>query len=142
MKIDLTLKTEIVTTSGVFTFEYLKKRDDFKHLLMELKNNSIVGFSPCFYTLGETLPQIIIAKKFAEQDGQVIFFSHGGLYEKFVKSEGFKVIKLKEMKYIETFKNITNREKLSIEKRHMIVYNPETLGQLVESQISAYNESN
>ncbi len=84
----------------------------------------LVGFFPLFYNLAETGRALLIAKRYKEIGGKVIFFSHGGEYEKLAKKMGFKVEKVEPIysddfidllwksSRLETFKNPFNCKNL------------------------------
>ena len=52
----------------------------------------LIGFFPLFYNLAETGRAVLIAKRYLEQGGKAVFFSHGGKYEYLAKDIGCKVI--------------------------------------------------
>ena len=54
----------------------------------------LVGFFPLFYNLAETGRAVIIAKRYMEQGGRAIFFSHGGEFEKLAQERNFDKVKL------------------------------------------------
>lgn len=54
----------------------------------------LVGFSPSSSNLAETGRAVMIAKRYRELGGKVIFFSHGGKYEFLVRDNGFQIIKV------------------------------------------------
>ncbi len=64
----------------------------------------LVGFINLFYNFGETCRSVLIAKRFIELGGNVIFFSHGGRYEYLAEKIGCKVVRIKPIyteKYID-----------------------------------------
>jgi len=58
------------------------------------KEKPLVGFFPLFYNLSESGRAVLVAKRFAELGGKVIFFSHGGEYEYLAKDLGFEIVKV------------------------------------------------
>jgi len=61
-----------------------------------------IGFSPCFFSMGETLPHIKIATLFKKSGYDIVFFSHGGKFEQLSKS--FELIQLSPLSWIEARK--------------------------------------
>lgn len=55
----------------------------------------LVGFFNLFYNYGETCRAILIAKRYIELGGNVIFFSHGGEYEHLAEEIGCKIVRVK-----------------------------------------------
>lgn len=53
-----------------------------------------VGFFPAFFNLGETQRLVQIARHFVKLGGEVVFFSHGGIYEWLAREEGFEIINI------------------------------------------------
>lgn len=51
----------------------------------------VVGFFPAFPNLAETSRLVRTAEKYREMEGQAVFFSHGGVYEKLATDSGFSV---------------------------------------------------
>lgn len=90
--------------------------------------------------MGEILPQLKIAKKYVEKGGKGIFFSHGGGYEHLAEESGFEVVKLKYLRW-KKVRIGGNREKMPVEKRYLITYNKNTIGELVESEIEAFKKA-
>lgn len=62
------------------------------------KSNSIskqlIGFFPSSSNLAETGRAVMIAKRYRELGGKVIFFSHGGKYEFLIEENNFKIVKV------------------------------------------------
>lgn len=59
------------------------------------KKIPLVGFFPPFVNLAEAGRAVMIAKRFRELGGRVIFFSHGGKYEFLARDNGFEIVKVK-----------------------------------------------
>jgi UDP:flavonoid glycosyltransferase YjiC (YdhE family) len=90
------------------------------------KNLPIIGSFPLFYNLAETGRAVLIAKKYMERGGKVIFFSHGGEYEYLAEEIGCDVVKVKPIysdefidllwksSRLETFKNPFNKKNLRV----------------------------
>jgi len=90
--------------------------------------------------MGETLPQVKIARKYIEKGGEVVFFSHGGKFEHLAKEIGCEVIKLKDLAWRDAMARV-DILKIPVEKRHFMVYNKKTIGLLVESEIEAFKKT-
>ena len=106
----------------------------------KIKDKPLVGFFPCFYTMGETLPQVKIAKKYIEKGGEGIFFSHGGKYEHLAEEIGCEVIKLKGLEWRKAMAEV-DIFKIPVEKRQFLAHNKKTIGPLVESEIEAFKKT-
>ncbi len=61
-----------------------------------------IGFFPCFFSMGETLPHIKIATLFKKSGYDIVFFSHDGKFEHL--SESFELIQLSPLSWIEARK--------------------------------------
>ena len=55
----------------------------------------LVGFFNLFYNYGETCRAVLIAKRYIELGGNVLFFSHGGEHEHLAEEIGCKVVRVK-----------------------------------------------
>ncbi len=94
--------------------------------------------------MGETLPQVKIARIYIKNGGKAIFFSHGGKFEHFAKEIGCKVVKLSDLawkKIIEEMKRKGKFEKISFEKLLFKAYKKEIIGPLVEEEIEAFKNT-
>ena len=89
--------------------------------------------------MGETLPQVKIAKKYIEKGGEGIFFSHGGKYEHLAKEIGCEVIKLKGLEWRKAMAEV-DIFKIPVEKRQFLAYNKKTIGH-VESEIEEFKKT-
>ena len=66
----------------------------------EIKLNTekpFIGFFPCFYSMGETIPLIKIAKSYMDLGGKAVFFSHWGEYEYLVEDIRCRVVRLNDI---------------------------------------------
>jgi len=61
---------------------------------MPEKHKPLIGFFPLFFNLAETGRSVIVAKRYIEQGGRAVFFSHGGGYEKLAEDIGCEVIRV------------------------------------------------
>lgn len=107
------------------------------------KEKPLVGFFPYFYSAGETIPLIKIAKSYIYLGGEVVFFSHGGEYEYLAKENGLKIIRLqttnnffKEKKPIKKIK-----EKIPIEKLLYKKFSKEFIMCSVKEEIEAFRKT-
>jgi len=98
----------------------------------------LVGFFPLFYNLAETGRALLIAKRYVEQGGKAVFFSHGGQYESLVKEHGFEVIRVEPI-YSQEF--IDDLWKFSRLEKTGSPFPLQILKTHVEHEISAYNKA-
>ncbi|UCH72263.1 MAG: glycosyltransferase family 1 protein, partial [Thermoplasmatales archaeon] len=68
----------------------------------------LVGFFPVFYNLSDTARLIMIAKRYRKIGGKVIFFSHGGKYEKMARDSGFEIIGVKPIMSDSSIESVWN----------------------------------
>jgi len=100
-----------------------------------------IGFFPEFDILGETYPLIKIAQKCQKLGADVVFFSHGGRYEKLVTNKIIKIIKIKpkltfinKTKYpgIEFIKNHSDEELLKVISDEVKFFKKENVDVIVQ----------
>ncbi len=98
----------------------------------------IVGFFPLFYNLAETGRAILVAKRYVELGGEVVFFSHGGEYEQLARELGYKIIQLDPIFTEESIKRI-----VSINRREKkgIAYAEDFLRESVKNEVLAYKKT-
>jgi UDP:flavonoid glycosyltransferase YjiC (YdhE family) len=101
-------------------------------------NRPLVGFFPLFYNLAETGRALLIAKRYVEQGGKVVFFSHGGKYESLVKEHGFEIIRVKPI-YSEEF--IDDLWKYSRLEKTGSPFPYQILKKHVDHEISSYKQA-
>ena len=89
--------------------------------------------------MGETLPQVKIAKRYIERGGKGIFFSHGGKFEHLAEEIGCEVIRLKDLAWKDAMVGV-DRSKTTMEKQQFIVYNKKTIGKFVKGEVEAFKE--
>jgi len=89
--------------------------------------------------LGETLPQVKIAKKYIKKGGKAIFFSHGGKFQHLAQEIGCDVVKLKNLGWKDAMVGV-DRSKTSFERQQFIVYNKKTIEPIVKSEIEAFKK--
>jgi len=101
-------------------------------------NKSLVGFFPLFFNISETGRAVLVAKRYQELGGKVIFFSHGGEYEYFAKDLGFDIVGVKP----HLTEDIINRYFLIArgEKKGEI-YPNSFLSESVENEIKVFEET-
>ena len=98
----------------------------------------LVGFFPLFYNLAETGRAILVAKRYVEQGGKVVFFSHGGEYEKLAKENGFKIIRINPI-YTKEF--IDDLWKYSRLEKRGAPFSYQVLKDHVENEIKAFKKT-
>lgn len=107
------------------------------------KEKPLIGFFPCFYSIGETIPLIKIAKSYIELGGQAIFFSHQGEYEYLAEQLGCKIIYLHEI-----LENLSNQGKqmfiqgTPIVQNLKTIYNQASIENAVAEEIRAFTNTN
>jgi len=112
---------------------------------IEIKQNiekPFIGFFPCFYSMGETIPLIKIAKSYMELGGKVVFFSHWGEYEYLAEDIGCRVVRLNDIleglsdEGKEMFKGGASLTKMIIN-----TYAKENIEKSVSEEINAFTKS-
>ena len=98
----------------------------------------LIGFFPLFYNLAETGRAILVAKRYVEQGGKVVFFSHGGEYEKLAKENGFKIVRINPT-YTKEF--IDDLWKYSRLEKRGAPFSYEVLKEHVENEIKAFKKT-
>ncbi len=101
-------------------------------------NRPLVGFFPLFYNLAETGRALLVAKRYVEQGGKAVFFSHGGQYESLVKEHGFEIVRVEPI-YSEEF--IDDLWKYSRLEKTGPPFPLPILKTHVEHEISAYKQA-
>jgi UDP:flavonoid glycosyltransferase YjiC (YdhE family) len=99
-----------------------------------------VGFFPSFSNLAESGRAVMIAKRYRELGGKVIFFSHGGKFEFLAKNNGFKIIKVKPViseKIIKEYYKVISFETF----RSKTLFNEDWLIESVEEEIAAFKKT-
>lgn len=102
----------------------------------------LIGFFPVFYSIGETIPLVKIAKLYIKNGGKAVFFSHGGKYEYLARDINCEVIKLRFLweGYIDKGKKMVEK-KAPFEKIIFKVYRKEIIGILVEEEIEFFKKT-
>jgi len=98
----------------------------------------LVGFFPLFYNLAESGRAILVAKRYIEQGGKAIFFSHGGEYEKLTREIECKIVKVDPIyseKFIEDLWKYSRLEKMGAP------FPKKILKEHVEAEIEAYKKT-
>ncbi len=98
----------------------------------------LVGFFPLCYNLAETGRAILVAKRYVELGGRVIFFSHGGKYEHLIEDFGYDMIRVKPL-----YSEESSREIMSINRgeKKGISYPESFIRESVKEEIIAYKKS-
>jgi UDP:flavonoid glycosyltransferase YjiC (YdhE family) len=104
------------------------------------KQMPLVGFFPGTSNLADTGRAIMIAKRYKELGGRVIFFSHGGKYEFLIQNNGFKMIRVKPIvtdEQMEEYFRIIAGKALNSE----LLIGEEWLLKNVEEEIAAFKKT-
>ncbi|KYK21700.1 hypothetical protein AYK21_00550 [Thermoplasmatales archaeon SG8-52-2] len=107
-------------------------------------NKPIVGFFPCFTSIGEALPLLKIAKIYQKKGGKLIIFSHGGKFEHLSKDIDCKLIKLKRItweKKIDELRKKGKIDKIPYEKILFAVYDKNLIESFVKDEIQAFKKA-
>ena len=98
----------------------------------------LIGFFPLCYNLAETGRALLVAKEYKKVGGDVIFFSHGGEYEKIIRKNDFKILSVKP-KYSKDF--IDDLWKYSRIEKIGAPFSEKQLEEHIESEIKAYKKT-
>jgi UDP:flavonoid glycosyltransferase YjiC (YdhE family) len=109
--------------------------------IIQGKEKQTIGFLPCFFSIGETLPIVKLARAYIRKGGKTLFFSHGGGFEHFATDIGCKIISLQELPWKSVLQSI-DIHKLTYEQQLFTVYSKEVIDRLVEEEIHMFNEYN
>jgi len=102
----------------------------------------LIGFFPCFSSMGETIPLVKIAKLYMELGGKAIFFSHTGKYEYLAENIGCKVVRLGNLmgecpdELVQLYKEGVPFEKIMIRQ-----FKKGIIERAVEEEIEAFTKS-
>jgi len=102
---------------------------------------SVVGFFPNFFSIGETIPLLKIAKSYNEMGGKIVIFSHGGKFEYIAKEQGLDIINLHNY-----WKNFFYEGKKMVDKKQPFeklfykVYGEESLRSIVQDEIDTFKK--
>jgi UDP:flavonoid glycosyltransferase YjiC (YdhE family) len=98
-------------------------------------NKGIIGFFPLFYNLAETGRAILISKQIRKYGFQVVFFSHGGEYERLLNDINFDIIRVNPIYN----KNIIDKIiKINRGEQKGLPYTEEFLREAVKNEIKAF----
>jgi len=118
-------------------------KNKMKDTIRQDSEKPIIGFLPCFYSMGETIPLIKIAKSYKDLGGRVIFFSHRGEYEHLAEEAGCDIIQLNDI-----LENISKEGKhmfkqgTGVVKNWKKAYTPKIIKKAVEEEIRAFTKNN
>ncbi len=105
-----------------------------------LRLEKLVGFFPPFTNLSEAGRAVMIAKRYRELGGNVIFFSHGGEYEFLARENDFKIINVKPILSKEIIKEYFKI--LSFETfNSKILFNEDWIFENVKEEIAAFKKA-
>ncbi|UCF13775.1 MAG: glycosyltransferase family 1 protein [Thermoplasmatales archaeon] len=102
----------------------------------------LIGFFPCFSSMGETIPLVKIAKSYMEIGGKAIFFSHEGKYEYLAENIGCKVVRLGNLmgedsdELIQLYRDGVPFEKITVRQ-----FKERTIERAVKEEIEAFTKS-
>ncbi|UCF11724.1 MAG: hypothetical protein JSW06_06645 [Thermoplasmatales archaeon] len=111
----------------------------------EIKKNTktpFIGFFPCFYSMGETIPLIKIAKSYMDLGGKAVFFSHRGEYEYLAEDIGCRVVRLNDI-----LEGLSDEGKemfkggASLTKTIIKIYSKKNTEKLVSEEINAFTNA-
>ena len=102
----------------------------------------LIGFFPCFSSMGETIPLVKIAKSYMEIGGKAIFFSHTGKYEYLAENIGCKVVRLGNLMgdYQDEILQLY-REGAPFEKIMICQFKEKTIEGAVKEEVEAFTKS-
>lgn len=100
-----------------------------------------MGFFPNFFSAGETIPLLKIAKLYKENGGRIILFSRGGVFEKLAKNLDCEIVQLENIwkKYLAERKLI-DIDKDPFEHFFYKIYNEAFVRSIVEEEINAFKK--
>ena len=107
------------------------------------KEKPLIGFFPCFYSIGETIPLIKIAKSYLDLGGRVIFFSHRGEYEYLAEQLDCKIVYLSDI-----LEKLTKEGKLMFTENTAFIknvkkiYNHDFVKNAIAEEIRAFHQTN
>lgn len=99
---------------------------------------SLVGFFPLFYNLAETGRAILVAKRYMELGGGVVFFSHGGRYEYLAIDLGYDVIRVDPQYTEESIQRIVS---INRGGKKGFPYTEQFLREAVREEMTAFKET-
>lgn len=104
-----------------------------------------IGFFPCFFSMGETLPHIKIAELFRNRGYDIVFFSHDGKFEHLAGS--FELIQLSPLSWVEARKereqkNFDPLKNYSMERLMFYPYLVTNNEEYVSEEIQAFKDAN
>ena len=105
---------------------------------MSSAKKPLVGFFPLSYNLAETGRAVMIAKRYKELGGGVVFFSHGGEYEHLARDLEYDIIRVKphyNEESIDRFVRICRGDQRGLP------YTETVLRELVRNEIEAYKKT-
>ncbi len=112
---------------------------------IEIKQNTekpFIGFFPCFYSMGETIPLIKIAKSYMDIGGKAVFFSHWGEYEYLAEDIGCRIVRLNDI-----LEGLSDEGKemfkggASLSKTIINLYSKENTEKSVSEEINAFTKT-
>lgn len=105
---------------------------------MSSDKKPLVGFFPLSYNLAETGRAVMIAKRYKELGGDIVFFSHGGEYEylaRYLECDVVRVEPSHTEDFIERFVRICRGDQRGLP------YTKTVLREFVQNEIEAYKQT-
>lgn len=99
----------------------------------------LVGFFPSFSNLAETGRAVMIAKRYKELGGRVIFFSHGGKYEFLARDNNYQIVKVNPIITEEQIKEYFKI--IALETFHSKIFNEDLILENVREEIVAFKKT-
>jgi UDP:flavonoid glycosyltransferase YjiC (YdhE family) len=101
-------------------------------------DGALLGFFPLFFNLSETGRAVLVAKRYQELGGKVVFFSHGGDYEYFAEEQGFDIIRIRPL----LDKEFVNRYfRIARGESNEEIYPQPLLEEVVENEITMFKKT-
>jgi len=112
---------------------------------VQIKEKPIIGCFPCFFSLGETIPQIKISEILKKNGIKCIFFSHGGKFESIAKNIGYNIVKLTDISWEGAYNEFTDSYWKTGKSFEQLLFYPYENGDiecLVKEEIDAFKKYN
>ena len=107
--------------------------------MVKYNNKSLIGFFPLTFNLAETGRAILVAKRYIELGGNIIFFSHGGTYEHLISDFGFKFVRVNPIFTDELVKHIVSVNRL---EKKGFPYSESFINEAVREEVRAFKKTN
>ncbi|MFO7792422.1 MAG: glycosyltransferase [Candidatus Saliniplasma sp.] len=102
----------------------------------------LVGFLPCFFSMGEAIPVIKIAEEYIGRGGSAVVFSHGGDYEDLVDDLDTEVIQLNDIwDGVSKDSDEFFKEGNKLHQLVRTIYPPDNIRRCVDEEVKAFRET-